>query len=128
MRRLKGAVMQYTKLKESYPWEPVRFDAADILRLLEKAVMAELIVRHDGKAYWIGVKCEYDRRKQLFGDQIFYIDDQEFASLEAFKSHAVLGGKLFASIFAPLEVIDTQEGDPAFYYNIVSALGKDDEA
>lgn len=116
--------MRYTKLKEPCPWEPVCFDAGDILLLLEKAVMAEVVVRQYSEAYWIGVACEYDREKQLFGDQIFYIDDQEFASVEAFIAQAMLGGELLANAEGPFQVIDTLEGDPMHYFNLVAELKK----
>lgn len=117
--------MQHSKLKESYDWQSVRFDAKDILLLLEKAVMAEVVVRHDNGCDWIGVSCEYDRESKVFCDQTFYIDDQEFASLEEFKARAVLGGRLFTETDGALDVIDTLEGDPAYYFELVSALRED---
>ncbi len=108
--------MRYTKLKSRYSWKPVAVSAGDILRLLERTVMAEVVVRRNGKHHWIGVFCGYDRLRRLFGGQVFYIDDQEFATLEEFKAHAKLDGRLFASFSEPLEVIDTQEGNPARYF------------
>ncbi len=118
--------MQYTMLKERYAWEPVCFGVNDILLLLEKAVMAELVVRREDEAYWIGVACEYDRQRQLFGPQIFYIDGQEFESLKGFAAHAVLGGQLFAAIAEPLPVIDTLEGDPAGYLKLAALFKNED--
>ncbi len=117
--------MRCTMLKEPYAWAPICFEIQDILLLLEETVMAELVIRLGGRFYWIGVACEYDRVRQLFGDQIYYIDDQEFASLEALVTHAVLDGRPFSDISAPLQVIDTLEGDPAFYRDLVAELKKD---
>ena len=118
--------MRCTLLKEHYAWEPVCFDAQDILLLLEKAVMAEVVVRRNDETYWIGVACEYDRGRQLFGDQKYYIDDQEFESLEAFMAQAVLGGELFANADGPLQVIDTLEGDPAGYLKLAETFKSED--
>ncbi len=114
--------MRCTMLKEHYAWEPVCFNALDILRLMEKAVMAEVVVRYDNKPHWIGVACEYDRKKQLFGAQKFYIDSQEFDSIEAFAAHAVLGGGLFSAMSEPLVVIDTLEGDPEGYFRLAETF------
>ena len=117
--------MRVTTLKEQYDWEPVSFDVKDILLLLKNAVMAELVARIDGQYCWIGVACPYDRKRQLFEDQVFYIDGQEFKSLEELIIHAVLGGQLFADISEPLRVIDTLEGDPAVYVHLAAELKKD---
>ena len=110
--------MRCTMLKEHYAWEPVCFDALDLLRLMEKAVMAEVVVRREKETHWIGVACEYDRKRQLFDAQKFYIDSQEFDSIEAFTAQAVLDGELFSTMSEPLVVIDTLEGDPAGYLRL----------
>ena len=118
--------MRCTMLKEHYAWEPVCFNALDILLLLKKAVMAEVVVRCENEFHWIGVACEYDRKRQLFGNQKYYIDDQEFESLEAFAAQAVLGGELFSALAEPLVVIDTLEGDPAGYLRFAVKLKHSD--
>lgn len=114
--------MRYTELKERYDWEPAYFDVPDVLLLLKKAVMAELVVSFHGRPHWIGVACEYDRQRRMFGDQTFYIDDQEFMLLEDLVSHAVLEGQRFADISKKLTVIDTQEGDPANYLDLIKKI------
>lgn len=117
--------MRYTKLNEHYNWEPICFEVSDILLLMKKAVMAELVVSFGGQPHWIGVACAYDREMQLFGHQIFYIDNQEFTALEDFAALAVLDGQRFADISEPLCVIATQEGDPTSYLDLVAKIRKD---
>jgi hypothetical protein len=117
--------MRFTELKKRYDWEPVCFDVSDILLLLNKAVMAELVVLYRGCPHWIGVACEYDRHRQMFGDQVFYVDDQEFTSLEDLITCALLDGQRFADLSERLIVIDTPEGDPKYYVDLVMKLRKE---
>lgn len=117
--------MRYTEPREHYDWKPAHFEVADILLLLQKAVMAELVVSFHGRLHWIGVACEYDRHSRMFGEQTFYIDDQEFFALEDFVSHAVLEGQCFANISEKMIVIDTQEGDPTSYLDLVKKIRRE---
>lgn len=117
--------MRYIEPKERYDWEPVHFEVADILLLLQRAVMAELVVSFHGRTHWIGVACDYDRQRRMFGDQTFYIDDQEFFALEDFVSHATLEGQSFANISEKMVVIDTQEGNPTSYLELVKKIRRD---
>ncbi len=117
--------MRYTEPREHYDWEPVHFEVADILLLLQKAVMAELVVSIHGRLHWIGVACEYDRNSRMFGEQTFYIDDQEFFALEEFVSGAVLEGHHFANISEKMVVIDTHEGDPTSYLDLVKKIRRE---
>lgn len=117
--------MRFTKRHERDKWGPVSFGVAEILLLLENAVMVELVVHFRHQLFLIGVNCPYDRKRRMFGNQRFYIDDQEFTSFEAFKTCAVLGGELFAGIRERIVVIDTQEGNPKSYYDIIKKMQKE---
>jgi len=117
--------MRFTELKKHYSWDPASIDVSDILLLMKKAVMAELVVSIGGQPHWIGVACKYDRQRRVFGEQTFYINDQEFTTLEDFISLAMLDGQRFADISEPLSVIDTQEGDPRNYLDLVAKIRKD---
>ncbi len=117
--------MRYTRRKESYEWEPVFLDVSDIILLMNKAVMVELVVLFHGCLHWVGVACTYDRLRHMFGDQIYYIDEHEFMTIEDFVSYAALDGQRFADIDEPLSVIDSQEGDPKCYLDLVAKIRKD---
>jgi hypothetical protein len=113
--------MQFTKLRKHYRWDPVYFDTADILLLMEDDFVIEFVVSYYGETYWIGVASDFDRSTQEFFDTVFYINNQEFRSFEEFKSRAVIGGRLLFEVKEKLCVIDTFDGNPKRY---LDSLGK----
>ena len=107
--------MFFNKKKEKrFRWESVSCGVGIILRILEQCedCSVQLVVRYHGAYYNIGIASDYDRQTRKFFDTIFYLNEQEFLSLDEFKSSAKINDILFTDICDMMEVVEADEGNP----------------
>ena len=99
--------------KKTYRWKPLRCMPGDIVDLMrECAPIVGLEVELDGVRQRVGMTSDYERDRGFF-DTVWYVDDDEYPSLDAFLANAALGGRRFSDIADPVLVIrDLELGDP----------------
>ncbi len=101
----------------SYRWKPLRCmpgDIVDLMRECERieAPIVNLEVEYGGVRQRVGMTSDYERERGFF-DTVWYVDDDEYPSLDAFLADAALGGHRFADISEPVLVVrDLEIGDP----------------
>lgn len=89
-------------------------DIVDLMRECERieAPVMNLEVELDGVRQRVGMSSDYERDRGFF-DTVWYVDDDEYPSLDAFLADATLGGRRFSDIDEPVLVIrDLELGDP----------------
>lgn len=102
--------------KKTYRWKPLRCmpdDIVDLMRECERidAPVVSLEVECDGVRQRVGMASDYERDRGFF-DTVWYVDDDEYPSLDAFLADATLGGRRFSDISEPLLVVrDLELGD-----------------
>ena len=100
-----------------YRWKPLRCMPSDIVDLMRECERIEapivgLEVELDGVRQHVGMSSDYERDRGFF-DTVWYVDDDEYPSLDAFLADATLGGRRFSDIAEPVLVIrDLELGDP----------------
>ena len=105
------------KGEKTYRWKPLRCmpgDIVDLMRECERveAPIVSLGVEHDGMRQLVGMSSDFVRDRGFF-DTVWYVDDDEYPSLDAFLANATLGGRRFSDISEPVQVIrDLEIGDP----------------
>lgn len=98
-------------------WKPLRCmpgDIVDLMRECERidAPVVSLEVELDGVRQRVGMASDYERGRGFF-DTVWYVDDEEYLSLDAFLADATLGGRRFSDIDEPVLVVrDLELGDP----------------
>ena len=98
-------------------WKPLRCmpgDIVDLMRECERieAPIVSLEVECDGARQRVGMTSDFERGRGFF-DTVWYVDDDEYPSLDAFLADATLGGRRFSDISEPVQVIrDLELGDP----------------
>ena len=103
--------------EKTYRWKPLRCmpgDIVDLMRECERidAPIVGLEVELDGVRQRVGMTSDYERDRGFF-DTVWYVDDNEYPSLDAFLANATLGGRRFSDIAEPVLVIrDLELGDP----------------
>ena len=103
--------------EKTYRWKPLRCmpgDIVDLMRECERieAPIVSLEVEYDGMRQLVGMSSDFERGLGFF-DTVWYVDDDEYPSLDAFLADATLGGRRFSDISEPLQVIrDLELGDP----------------
>ena len=103
--------------EKTYRWKPLRCmpgDIVDLMRECERidAPIVGLEVELDGVHQRVGMTSDYERDRGFF-DTVWYVDDNEYPSLDAFLANATLGGRRFSDIAEPVLVIrDLEIGDP----------------
>lgn len=105
------------KGEKTYRWKPLRCmpgDIVDLMRECERieAPIVSLEVEYDGMRQLVGMSSDFERDRGFF-DTVWYMDDDEYPSLDAFLANATLGGRRFSDISEPVQVIrDLEIGDP----------------
>ena len=105
------------KGEKTYRWKPLRCmpgDIVDLMRECERieAPIVSLEVEYDGMRQLVGMSSDFERGLGFF-DTVWYVDDDEYPSLDAFLANATLGGRRFSDISEPVQVIrDLELGDP----------------
>ena len=105
------------KGEKTYRWKPLRCmpgDIVDLMRECERieAPIVSLEVEYDGMRQLVGMSSDFERGRGFF-DTVWYVDDDEYPSLDAFLADATLGGRRFSDISEPVQVIrDLEIGDP----------------
>lgn len=105
------------KGEKTYRWKPLRCmpgDIVDLMRECERieAPIVSLEVEYDGMRQFVGMSSDFERGRGFF-DTVWYVDDDEYPSLDAFLANATLGGRRFSDISEPVQVIrDLEIGDP----------------
>lgn len=103
--------------EKTYRWKPLRCmpgDIVDLMRECERidAPIVGLEVELDGVRQRVGMTSDYERDRGFF-DTVWYVDNNEYPSLDAFLANATLGGRRFSDIAEPVLVIrDLELGDP----------------
>ena len=103
--------------EKTYRWKPLRGmpgDIVDLMRECERidAPTVSLEVELDGMRQRVGMSSDYERDRGFF-DTVWYVDDEEYPSLDAFLADATLGGRRLSDIDEPVLVIrDLELGDP----------------
>ena len=103
--------------EKTYRWKPLRCmpgDIVDLMRECERieAPIVSLEVEYDGMRQLVGMSSDFERGRGFF-DTVWYVDDDEYPSLDAFLADATLGGRRFSNISEPVQVIrDLEIGDP----------------
>ncbi|HIZ46210.1 MAG TPA: hypothetical protein IAA19_04240 [Candidatus Olsenella pullistercoris] len=103
--------------EKTYRWKPLRCmpgDIVDLMRECERidAPIVGLEVELDDVRQRVGMSSDYERDRGFF-DTVWYVDDDEYPSLDAFLANATLGGRRFSDIAEPVLVIrDLELGDP----------------
>lgn len=103
--------------EKTYRWKPLRCmpgDIVDLMRECERieAPIVSLEVEYDGMRQLVGMSSDFERGLGFF-DTVWYVDDDEYPSLDAFLADATLGGRRFSDISEPVQVIrDLEIGDP----------------
>ncbi len=103
--------------EKTYRWKPLRCMPGDIVDLMRECERIEapvvgLEVELDGVRQHVGMTSDYERDRGFF-DTVWYVDDDEYPSLDAFLADATLGGRRFSDIDEPVLVIrDLELGDP----------------
>jgi len=79
---------------------------------------SEFVILFEGKEHKVGVTSDCDYWEGFF-DPLFYLDEQEFDTLEGFKTGAVLDGQLFVQRTDNVEILDADNGATKFpWYTI----------
>ena len=105
------------KGEKTYRWKPLRCmpgDIVDLMRECERieAPIVSLEVEYDGARQRVGMASDFEHGRGFF-DTVWYVDDDEYPSLDAFLANATLGGRRFSDISEPVQVIrDLEIGDP----------------
>ena len=89
-------------------------DIVDLMRECERieAPIVSLEVEYDGARQRVGMASDFEHGRGFF-DTVWYVDDDEYPSLDAFLANATLGGRRFSDISEPVQVIrDLELGDP----------------
>ena len=103
--------------EKTYRWKPLCCmpgGIVDLMRECERieAPVVNLEVELDGMRQRVGMTSDYERGRGFF-DTVWYVDDDEYPSLDAFLADATLGGRRFSDIDEPVLVIrDLELGDP----------------
>ena len=103
--------------EKTYRWKPLRCmpgDIVDLMRECERieAPVVSLEVEYDGMRQHVGMTSDFERGRGFF-DTVWYVDDDEYPSLDAFLADATLSGRRFSDISEPVQVIrDLEIGDP----------------
>ena len=103
--------------EKTYRWKPLRCmpgDIVDLMRECERveAPIVSLEVEYDGMRQRVGMASDFEQGRGFF-DTVWYVDDDEYPSLDAFLANATLGGRRFSDISEPVQVIrDLELGDP----------------
>lgn len=103
--------------EKTYRWKPLRCmpgDIVDLMRECERieAPIVSLEVEYDGMRQLVGMSSDFERGLGFF-DTVWYVDGDEYPSLDAFLADATLGGRRFSDISEPVQVIrDLEIGDP----------------
>ena len=103
--------------EKTYRWKPLRCmpgDIVDLMRECERieAPIVSLEVGYDGMRQLVGMSSDFERGLGFF-DTVWYVDDDEYPSLDAFLADATLGGRRFSDISEPVQVVrDLEIGDP----------------
>ena len=103
--------------EKTYRWKPLRCmpgDIVDLMRECERieAPIVSLEVEYDGMRQHVGMTSDFERGSGFF-DTVWYVDDDEYPSLDAFLADATLSGRRFSDISEPVQVIrDLEIGDP----------------
>ena len=103
--------------EKTYRWKPLRCmpgDIVDLMRECERieAPIVSLEVEYDGMRQHVGMTSDFERGRGFF-DTVWYVDDDEYPSLDAFLADATLSGRRFSDISEPVQVIrDLEIGDP----------------
>lgn len=72
------------------------------------------MIEHNGAAHNVGVTSDYDGRTGFF-DIVFYLDKQEFRTLEHFCQEAEMDGIRFVALDTVKVLKDIDAGDPREY-------------
>ena len=104
------------KGEKTYRWKPLRCMPGDIVDMREceriEAPIVSLEVEYDGARQRVGMASDFEHGRGFF-DTVWYVDDDEYPSLDAFLANATLGGRRFSDISEPVQVIrDLELGDP----------------
>ena len=105
------------KGEKTYRWKPLRCmpgDIVDLMRECERieAPIVSLEVEYDGARQRVGMASDFEHGRGFF-DTVWYVDDDEYPSLDAFLADATLSGRRFSDISEPVQVIrDLEIGDP----------------
>jgi len=92
-------------------------NASVILSAMEETIRLEefiisLIILYKDEKHKVGISSDYNQQRGFF-DQLFYLDEQEFDTLNKFKLEAILNDKLFVNINDGIEVLKADDGAPA---------------
>ena len=92
--------------EKTYRWKPLRCMPGDIVDLMRECERIDAPI--------VGLEVELDGVRQRVGmSSVWYVDDDEYPSLDAFLANAALGGRRFSDIAEPVLVIrDLELGDP----------------
>ena len=103
--------------EKTFRWKPLRCMPGDIVELMREcerieAPIVSLEVEYDGARQRVGMASDFEHGRGFF-DTVWYVDDDEYPSLDAFLANATLGGQRFSDISEPVQVIrDLELGDP----------------
>jgi len=99
---------------KKYRWEPVPCGVGTVINILEqsKDSTVQLVVRYHEEYYKIGVASDYNRQTRSFFDTVFYLNDQEYELLNAFRASATIDGMNIMDIHDSLEIVEADEGNP----------------
>lgn len=106
--------------KKRYRWKPLLChtgDVIDLMRELERidAPTLDLDFEYQGEMYQCGMSSDYEEERGFF-DTLWYLDGQEFTSLDAFLDGAMIDGVRFSELDAPIALLKEWEtGDPRGY-------------
>lgn len=97
-------------------WEPLVCKPQDIVDLIQEcldvdAPLCRLIVENNGVQHKVGGTSDYDNQIGFF-DSMFYLDGQEFKTLDDFCRNALMDGMCFMEYETIRILKDKDAGDP----------------
>lgn len=107
-------------LSKLFPkWVPLVCKPQDIVELIQQCVdvdapLCRLVVEYHGVRYQVGVTSDFEAGKGCF-DIVYYLDEQEFDTLEDFCRYALMGDTHFMNLETITVLEDEDAGDPRSY-------------
>lgn len=109
----------FSKIKSAFnpKYEPLVCKPADILELLGECVsigapLCNLVIEINEKPHKIGVTSDYDSRTGKPFDIVFYLNGEEFPSLDELTEKAAIDGVRFVELETVTVLRDEEAGDP----------------
>lgn len=106
----------FGKKKKGDRWPALLCTAGDLIAVIQDDVsigapINEFIFRVQDEVHTVGVSADYDGRRGFF-DLLFYLDKQEYPTMEEFLEKASLQGRRFAQLGVVSVLEDKYCGNP----------------